>query len=159
MKEAFWKWEVRISALMGIYLFWKSWGENMSIDSMKLIWDKLTPVQFLFFSVLLFVFVSFWRWRLAIKKDKEEREIYLQKYQQVSNKPPNIIRNPEGYYYLIEGNNCLHIPDKPTLEYLGSYFGFKWSDAKTMLDDEIKQKFVIGKQLPSITLHCPTQDK
>ncbi len=71
-------------------------------------------------------------------------------------KPPQIIMNKEnGYYYLIEDNIYYHIPDEPTFEYLGRYFGFSWSDAKPMQSDEIKLKFKPGKDLPSIKDHFP----
>ena len=66
-----------------------------------------------------------------------------------------VIRNPTGYCYLVEGNTCSHIPDPPTFEYLGSYLGFQWSDLETMEATEIKRRFNIGKQLPSIRLHFP----
>ena len=63
--------------------------------------------------------------------------------------------NDSERHYLVEGNICSHIPDPPTFGYLGSFFGFSWTDSKLMLPDDIKRKFVIGKQLPSILLHCP----
>lgn len=64
----------------------------------------------------------------------------------------------DGYrQYLVEGNTCFHIPDPPTFEYLGSYFGFSWSDSKLMLPDQIDHKFIKGKQLPSILKYCPKE--
>lgn len=66
-----------------------------------------------------------------------------------------VISNPQGYQYLVQGNNCCHIPDPPTFDYLGSYFGFCWADSELMLPDEINRRFTIGKQLPSILLYCP----
>jgi len=70
-----------------------------------------------------------------------------------------VIKDPDaGKCYLVEGNICLHIPDPPTFEYLGSYLGFSWSDLETMTPAEIKRKFNIGKQLPSIQLHFPKKE-
>ncbi len=70
-------------------------------------------------------------------------------------KPVRIIKNSKSYHYLVEGNSCFHIPDPETFNYLGSYLGFSWSDAKEMLPDEISRRFTIGKALPSIRLHFP----
>ena len=66
-----------------------------------------------------------------------------------------VIRNPDHYHYLIQGDTCCHIPDEATFNYLGSFFGFTWDDAELMLPDEIKRRFTIGKQLPSIKLYFP----
>lgn len=70
-------------------------------------------------------------------------------------KPVRIIKNFKSYHYLVEGNSCFHIPYPETFNYLGSYLGFSWSDAKEMLPDEISRRFTIGKALPSIRLHFP----
>lgn len=60
--------------------------------------------------------------------------------------------------YLVKGDTCCHIPDEPTFNYLGSFLGFTWTDSKSMTHDEIKRKFTIGKQLPSIKLHFPKKE-
>jgi hypothetical protein len=70
-----------------------------------------------------------------------------------------VIRNPQGYQYLIEGNSCCHIPDPPTFHYLGGLFGFTPADSKVMESEEIKRKFTIGKQLPSITVYFPKAEE
>lgn len=66
---------------------------------------------------------------------------------------PDIIVDFEGYYYIIENGSRFHIPDPQTFEYLGKYFGFKWSDAKSVGEDEAK-KLNTGRPLPSILPHC-----
>lgn len=68
----------------------------------------------------------------------------------VNLRPVRVVRNPAGYQYLVEGNTCFHIPDPPTFNYLGSFFGFSWDDSELMLPDEINRRFTIGRQLPSI---------
>ena len=77
------------------------------------------------------------------------------------NRPQNKrihIINDSKRHYLVEGKFCSHIPDPPTFEYLGRYFGFYWADSKLMTHDEIKRKFTIEKQLPSILLDCPKKE-
>ncbi len=64
-----------------------------------------------------------------------------------------------GGYYLVEKNNCYHIPDSPTNEYLKEYFGFNQNDVKQMVMNDIKSKYIIGKKLPSILPYCLKQDK
>lgn len=66
-----------------------------------------------------------------------------------------VIKNPLGYQFLVEGNTCHHIPDVPTFNYLAGLYGFNWSDSKEMDAEEIRRKFTVGKQLPSITLYFP----
>jgi hypothetical protein len=65
-----------------------------------------------------------------------------------------VIKNPDDFYYLVDGNICSHIPDAETFNYLGGYFGFSWGDAILMLPDEIKRQFVLGTQLPTIRSFC-----
>ena len=73
-----------------------------------------------------------------------------------SNRPSRrIIRDRQGVQYLVEGKNCYHIPDVPTYEYLGRFFGFDWGDSKEMEHEEINRKFTKGRQLPSITAFFP----
>jgi uncharacterized protein with PQ loop repeat len=75
-------------------------------------------------------------------------------------KKPIVINDPsDGYQYLVQNNTCYHIPDPETFKYLGQIFGFKWADSKPMPLDEIKKKFIIGKDLSSIKLHFPQIDK
>ena len=66
-----------------------------------------------------------------------------------------VIRNPQGYQYLVEGNGCFHIPDPATFNYLGSFFGFSWPDSELMLPEEISRRFTVGRALPSINPYCP----
>jgi len=73
-------------------------------------------------------------------------------------KRARIIRDPrdaQQFTYLVEGDKCYHIPDPPTFNYLGSYFGFSWRDLEDINTDDFKRKFTIGKQLPSIQLYVP----
>ena len=70
-----------------------------------------------------------------------------------------VIKDPDaGKCYLVDGNTCLHIPDPPTFDYLGSYLGFSWADLETMTTADIRHKFTIGKALPSIQLHFPKKE-
>jgi hypothetical protein len=148
--ENFWKWVTRISGVIAIILFLKSWRSNMK--SIELFWNNLTPWQFIFFLVLITAFFALWRWKLNVRKGKNAKmSLNL-------NKSIRIIKNPRGYHYLVEGSNCYHIPDPPTFNYLGSYFGFSWSDTKEMMPDEISQKFTVGRALPSILSHCPVTE-
>lgn len=151
--ENFWKWVARIAWLIAIFLFLKSWRNNM--ESIRLFWDNLTPWQFIFFLVLITAFFALWRWRLKVNENKDKKIGSSTKASINSNRPIEIIRNPDGYQYLVEGNKCSHVPDPPTFEYLGRFFGFSWADSKPMLSEDIKSKFVMGKQLPSILSHCP----
>ena len=70
-------------------------------------------------------------------------------------KTPIQVIKCETYCYLVEGNGCFHIPDPETYNYLGSYLGFSWNDLEIMTPNELKRKFNIGKQLPSIRLYLP----
>jgi hypothetical protein len=63
-----------------------------------------------------------------------------------------IINPVDGAVYLVDGSVCSHIPDMATFKYLKSYFGFT-SDVEEMLIAEIKRKFAIKSDVPSITLH------
>ena len=153
--EKFWEYVLKISAIMGILLFWKSWGENMK--SIKLFWENLTPWQFMFFLILLVIFFSLWRWRLNVNENKDKKNSLSPKALINSNNPIEIIKRPEGHHYLLQGGVCSHIPDPPTFEYLGRFFGFSWFNAKPMSFDDIKANYIIGEQLPSILPHCPKQ--
>ena len=70
------------------------------------------------------------------------------------------VRNPkDGAIYLVEGKKvCSHIPDMPTLNYLRSYFGFI-TDTEEMPIDEIKRRFTIRADKPTITKYFPKTDK
>lgn len=70
-------------------------------------------------------------------------------------KPPVVIRNPSGYIYLVEGNDCYHIPDLDTFNYLAAYYGAFWNNMKTMDQDDIEKTFQMGRQLPSIRVYFP----
>jgi hypothetical protein len=147
--ENFWKWARNAAAIIAIGLFFKSWRENM--ESLYFFWNHLTPWQVLFFLVLCFAFFSVWRWKLRANETRSGT---------ISNtRPIEVIHNPEGYQYLVDGDVCSHIPDPPTFNYLASLYGFTWGDSKLMLPDDIKTKYTIGKQLPSVLLHCPIPTK
>lgn len=64
-------------------------------------------------------------------------------------------KDPEEFTYLVEGNECYHIPDSSTFRYLGSYLGFSWKDLEHITTDDFKRKFTIGRQLPSIQAFFP----
>jgi hypothetical protein len=69
-----------------------------------------------------------------------------------------IIKDPQGAHYIVKGNTCYVIPNEATFEYLGKLHGFWWNDAKPMSSEDIKRKFVMGKELPSILEHCPKKE-
>jgi hypothetical protein len=93
--------------------------------------------------------ISIWHLKVGRKpQNKSSAENTL-----FSRNSPDVIVDSERYYYIIENGSRFHIPDPPTFEYLGKYFGFKWSDAKMVGDDEAK-KLNTGRQLPSILPHC-----
>ena len=153
--EIFLKWLSGIAGVITLFLFWKSWKENM--ESIKLLCNNLTPWQFMFFLVLLAACLSLWGWRVKVRENKEKND--LSKKASISlNRPIEIIRRPEGQQYLVEGDTCYYIPDPPTFEYLRVYFGFSWDDSNLMLFDDIKKKYIIGKQLPSVLSYCPKQN-
>ena len=128
-----------INILMFIFLLFP--------DSLKELL-KMDPYRLAVVSVFI-ACSMYWIYRIAMFL--VERRNPLKRLKDV-----RVIRNTiTGYHYLIEGNNCQHIPDPPTFEYLGRYFGFSWNDAKPMEPDDIKDTFVMGKQLPSILAHCP----
>ena len=71
-----------------------------------------------------------------------------------------VIKNPRDKpIYLVIGNICFHIPDMLTFEYFGKYFNFSLSDIEEIPFEEMKRKFTIKRNLPSIGSYSPKIDK
>ena len=63
----------------------------------------------------------------------------------------------DGRIYIVERNSVRHIPNPPTFNYLGAYFGFGWGDVKEVLPAEL-DRYTRGSELPSIISHCPSPE-
>lgn len=142
--ETFWVWLPRAAYIVAIVSFLKGY----KMDDIKLFWNILTPWQFLFYASIIAIFIPSIR-NTIISIFHKGRVI------KSTNGNVHVIRSPDDRHYLVDGNICSHIPDPPTFEYLGSYFGFSWNDAKLMLPEDINSRYTVGKALPSIRLHFP----
>jgi hypothetical protein len=138
--ETFWKWIPRVAGIIAIGSFLKLLlGGNM--ETIELLWNNLTSWQIAFF-VSLFV-VIFSLWMLELEKNKAKKTSLI------------MSSDSDGKIYLVEGKTCSHIPDPETFQYLERFFGFSSSNIKRMPSEDIKGKFVTGRQLPSIKFHFP----
>lgn len=59
-----------------------------------------------------------------------------------------------GHVYLIENNTAKHVPDPPTLDYLGKLNGVNIPDIERITPEEFKRKYTTGNALPSILPYC-----
>ena len=145
-----WKWVARIAWFIAIFLFLKSWEDNMK--TIRMFYDTITPWQFMLFLVLVGAFFALWKWRLnsIIKRRFPNTLSDLMK-------SVRVIKNPQGYQYLVENDKCFHIPDPDTFNYLSNFFGFTWDDSEEMQPDDIKRKFSLGRTLPSIRAYFPNR--
>jgi hypothetical protein len=106
---------------------------------------------------LFITVVSFCIWRFLVNKDRNKKISFSTKIAMCSNSPVEILKDGEKHYMVKDGI-CSHIPDQPTFNYLGAFFGFSWGDAKLMSFDDIQKKFIMGKHLSSIRSYCSEQD-
>jgi hypothetical protein len=138
----FWQYVLKGSALINIGSFLMLLS-GWSMESIKLFLVNLNPWYFVFFVSLVVVLFALWKEKLRISRPPAPPE-------------RSLIRDPsDGKVYLVEGKTCYHIPDPDTFNYLGSYLGFSMGEVKQMTTDDIKSKFIIGKQLPSIKIYFP----
>lgn len=124
------------------------------LDPSTLRWLALGTVAIIAFFLGLLIVAFFQDREITLGPLKlGERPRKSEAKNSLSLSPPEIIVDAQGDYYLVEAGSRYHIPDPPTFNYLGEYFGFGWDDAKLMGPDEIK-KYPRRRPLPSIRPHC-----
>lgn len=136
-----------IASIISVFGVTIKWSESM--ESIQSLLDHLTFWPSALIVSLLITLVSFVLWLLLTKK-YQNREFRLSTKME-------IVKDGEKYY-LVKGSICSYIPDEPTFNYLGDFFGFSWGDAKLMSFDDIQQKYKMGKHLSSIRSYCSNHD-
>lgn len=134
-----------ISGFIVLYLwdFWRAKEMKLQIITFLVDWLPIS-VGVLVFLIILFIM-------FLIKHYKPSRTLTNMK------ESIRIIRNHEGWQYLIQGETSRHIPDEPTFYYLKSFFGFTCTTntSELMSSENIEKTFRAGSMLPSITTYCP----
>ena len=113
---------------------------------------KVDPYRLTVFCIFI-VCIIYWLY-LFINSNALRRLLNIKRH-------PRLIKDTKSSLditYLVEGNECHHIPDAPTFKYLGAFLGFSYSHIEHMSTDDINRKYKIGKQLPSILLYVIKAD-
>jgi len=81
-------------------------------------------------------------------------------YININQTRPKLIQPFDRHHvYLIENNTARHIPDPPTLDYLGKLYGVFINDIENIIPEEFKKKYTTGSALPSIVPYCQQYHK